>query len=580
MLDLSEHLLQKIGCTKNILRQKVKQRKKYFVILFIVLVIKCSVGALIYLTSGDDHPIYKDTVPVLRRAYIPRQLTHRNLMNNDTLFNINHGNSNVVILSKIKHVHANMLVKNGHVQTVEDTIRYQKIGGNYITNLATVSQFHQICKLRESQSLHWINYAADEFLFEWKATCGSMEFVQSAIDKNSKYVSESVLANKLQFKKQSQVLGDHVTQNNTVIIVGGPGAGKTTLLASIGHTYRKMNPDAIVMFSDLGNFLQHFDTYKDDTFEATIKNTIVEFSCDNNMRKQILQSGISRSAVKIVLLLNGFDQLQEHEIVHGLDVLQNITRMSSVFLFVTTTPFYLSKLETQLNSMAYEIEPYSYDSQVEFLVQYWSHWNSSLNAERLKIFAKTCIKKLHTEMSAMEKSFTGIALLSVLIGETYEQNATEYATNENAITSEPPILAANSVNQLFEFTTLRKLANFKDKFESLMYCHSQKAIKVRYPNVSVPDQCSFPENELTQIGLIETYKSKDYIQFIHPTFIDYFIAWHLLHCPEKHLCQLISRDTFEMFQTETRIELHFMGEFVTHYDFKNTFTLYFLIHRS
>jgi len=81
-----------------------------------------------------------------------------------------------------------------------------------------------------------------------------------------------------------------------------------------------------------------------------------------------------QEATKVVLMLDGFDEISPKYKETVLDLLQDLNPIKQSWieqLWVTTRPHLRVELEDNLQQLCYTLEPFSEDNQVGFLIKFW-----------------------------------------------------------------------------------------------------------------------------------------------------------------------------------------------------------------
>ena len=70
-------------------------------------------------------------------------------------------------------------------------------------------------------------------------------------------------------------------------------------------------------------------------------------------------------------MLNGFDEISLNYEQNVIDLLQVLWQTAVEQLWVTTRPHLRGELEDKLQQLSYTLEPFSEESQDEFLRKFW-----------------------------------------------------------------------------------------------------------------------------------------------------------------------------------------------------------------
>jgi hypothetical protein len=102
-------------------------------------------------------------------------------------------------------------------------------------------------------------------------------------------------------------------------------------------------------------------------------------------------------------MLDGFDEISPNYKQTVIDLLQALRQTAIEQLWVTTRPHLRNELEDKLQQLAYTLEPFTEENQVEYLRRFWclKDWfiEESYEGKRefntkLEFYAKHLIKEL------------------------------------------------------------------------------------------------------------------------------------------------------------------------------------------
>jgi hypothetical protein len=211
-------------------------------------------------------------------------------------------------------------------------------------------------------------------------------------------------------------------RQKVMIISDTAGMGKTTILTHLAKQVKQNFPCHWVARIDLNDHA--------DAFEAQNKQEIgaVEFlsqrllKLNSPLEKELFEQSIKKG--KVVLMLEGFDEicLSSEETV--LTLLQALKKTPVKQLWITTRPSLRKTLESNLQQLSYKLEPFSKEDQVEFLTKFWIHkLNPQGTSQRqLESYAAALIEKLEQSIRDRHKEFTGVPLHIRMFAEGFQQS--------------------------------------------------------------------------------------------------------------------------------------------------------------
>ncbi|XP_055370704.1 uncharacterized protein LOC129605150 [Condylostylus longicornis] len=273
---------------------------------------------------------------------------------------------------------------------------------------------------------------------------------------------------------------------------------------------------------------------------------------------------------QIILLLDGFDEIVPHyknEILAMLTVLKELQLKK---LWITTRDYnILNELENKLNTFAFRIEPFSQEDQKMYLEKFWkTNLKITLNQnKRIDIFIDNMLLKFsksikHKENELHEKDFLGTPLHLNMLATASEKAFEKFSVCDNAESlnvDEQEIDEKFNLANLYQQFIKKKYFDiqFKEKTNCADYHHSiEKLVETMYEDYFLKDHrilavyTLFGKDEAICNALIPKIRKKkienlinkikkgeektgiivsvvnETPQFLHQTFIEYFVADH------------------------------------------------------
>jgi hypothetical protein len=251
------------------------------------------------------------------------------------------------------------------------------------------------------------------------------------------------------------------------------------------------------------------------------------------------------AANKVVVMVDGFDEISPNYKQPVLDMLQVLKQTSLEQLWVTTRPHLREELEDNLQQLSYTLQPFSEFEQVEFLKKLWLHkLNLEVsNQQRLKIYAETLIRKLAQSISDKDKEFTGIPLQTRMLAEAFEEEFRSFYLSEKSQPELPHKLELLGLYRRFidrkydiyyrekSKTPAGNMAAEEQRERDLKcieFEHQRLALLALFTedqmaSLHIDHHSTFPDEQLARIGIVQR-NNEGKPQFIHRTFAEYFVA--------------------------------------------------------
>jgi len=305
------------------------------------------------------------------------------------------------------------------------TLRHQKAIKQDILNDTDVKEkrvfltsaeqeFIQLCQQHPNKSVHWLKEDKSGKLV-WQHSQGSLKTLRRYIDTDSSHTYTADDLDKLLEQAQHQ---------RVMLISDTAGMGKSTVLTHLSKQMKQKFPAKWVVRIDLND---HTDALKDNTDalkalkqEQIDKEAAIQFVSEKllklkpDLEKELfLQCCEQKQKVRIVIMLEGFDEISPFYKQTVIDLLQALRQTAVEQLWVTTRPHLREELEDKLQQLSYTLEPFSVKDQVEFLTKFWSlkDWFTGPNDEgeekehnKLENYAENLIKDLAYSISDKDSS--------------------------------------------------------------------------------------------------------------------------------------------------------------------------------
>jgi ankyrin repeat protein len=440
------------------------------------------------------------------------------------------------------------------------TLRHQKDGKRNIFNdksrkyfpdseASTEQEFKQFYQVNTKRNMRWV---------EDKSRRPYQQQSQGRLEKLCRYDTES---SHTYTPDDLDKLLKQAEQQRVMLISDVAGMGKSTLLTHLSKEIKQKFPAKWMVRIDLNN---HIDALEALEKENIHKEKAIEFVSERLLKLKpglemelFKQSCEQKQKVRIVIMLDGFDEISPNYKKTVIHLLQALRQTAVEQLWVTTRPHLRNELEEKLQELSYTLEPFSEENQVEFLTKFWilKNWFIEVDSKekegkkiKLAIYAKHLIKKLAQSIRDEERKCTGIPLQCRMLAEAFDDDVRTFCQSAEPIPEFPFKL---DLLGLYERFIERKYDIYqKEKFQvpsnnvvaieqrkrdlkSMREDHQLLALKVLFTEEQVAQlqnngQYTFSAKELTRVGIVQVSYSGE-LHFIHRTFAEYYVADFLVN---------------------------------------------------
>ena len=419
------------------------------------------------------------------------------------------------------------IISDKEEETLDDILAY------------TEEEFKQLCQQNPTNNVHWLMKDESGELI-WQQSQGKLKSLHKYIDAQ-KPQSNAPLDKMLQQAKQQRVM----------IIADTAGMGKTTILTHLSKQIKQIYPAHWLVRIDLNVYTKLLKAQKG---KKVGKNWVLEFvskevlKLKSHFEKELFQKCFERNGIrKIVVMVDGFDEISPDYKETVLDMLQVLKHTSLEQLWVTTRPHLKEELEDNLQQLSYTLQPFSEFEQVEYLKKLWLQQLNleDINQRRLKIFADALIRKLAQSISDKNIEFTGIPLQTRMLAEAFGEDFSLFYLSEKSEPELPQKLdllglyrkfIERKYNIYYEEKCLTPAGNVSiqrihlNNFEQQQEKHELLALEALFTEDQLPFMHRISDKEfeeLAGIGIVQK-KNEGKPQFIHRTFAEYYVAEFLI----------------------------------------------------
>ncbi|XP_057377850.1 uncharacterized protein LOC130699654 [Daphnia carinata] len=213
-------------------------------------------------------------------------------------------------------------------------------------------------------------------------------------------------------------------EHPVVIICGVAGTGKSTLLSHYYSEIKKKKPDCWVIKL---NLVEHSDAIlKLDRSRPDLIGFLI-----NHLHVVENKSQFSRSLLnhrfetgdQIVFMFDGYDEIGEECQKIVIQLMKFIQEKKGIQLYITTRPHLAHDLQYELCQLAYCLENFNREDQINCLIKYWKKELPDEGQDRaIKIFAESLVDRVSQTLKDEERAFIGIPLQCKILAECYQQN--------------------------------------------------------------------------------------------------------------------------------------------------------------
>ena len=293
---------------------------------------------------------------------------------------------------------------------------------------STEKEFKQLCQQNPKKNVHWLEKDKSGELV-WQRSQGNLREISKYIDVHKSHCYAPSDLDKLLQQAKKQVV---------MLIADTAGMGKTTVLTHLSRRIKQKNPANWLIRIVLKNYTELFKAQKGKKMD---KGWVLEFvskevlKLESDLEKELFKNSYEGNEVnKIVVMMDGFDEISPSYKETVLDMLQVLRQTSLEQLWVTTRPHLKKDLEDNLQQLSYTLQPFSEVEQVDFLKKFWLQ-NSNIevkNQHRLEIYAEALINNLSQSISDKDKEFAGIPLQTRMLAEAFEEEFMSFYLSEKS----------------------------------------------------------------------------------------------------------------------------------------------------
>jgi hypothetical protein len=132
---------------------------------------------------------------------------------------------------------------------------------------------------------------------------------------------------------------------------------------------------------------------------------------------------------KMVIILDGFDEISPDYSPKVEMLIRAIGDKTSSKIWVSSRFSNRQDLEDLMIKLAFTLQPFTTEDQIQFLEQYWKEVSEVSNQGNLRMFAEKLLSLSSKNFSDKDGEFTGIPLQTIMLGEAFVKEAEEYCSS-------------------------------------------------------------------------------------------------------------------------------------------------------
>jgi ankyrin repeat protein len=339
--------------------------------------------------------------------------------------------------------------------------------------------------------------------------------------------------------------------DRVVLVVAKPGMGKTTLLTHLAVGIKELDPSMWVVRVDLNdhtNFLHNIDENElgIDKVIRFLREEVLKLGngVASKLEEELFEDSLKRRG-NVVIMFDGYDEISPSYAEKVSIMLKELQKVNAGKLYVTSRPVTRQKLEEDLSTLSFTLQPFREPDQCSFLQQVWKNKIPDLDRDVLQKFVTKLLNLTMQCLCDKEKEFTGIPLQTMMLAEVFEGDLKQCSRM-----AEIKLPSALNLLQLYGQFVQRKLHiyykekrktdmtnvgvqdDYEEFCETFMENHMKCGLVAVLPaeNIEHIKGFRYPKTFLKKVEsgkektgiIVEIINGKPH--FIHKTFAEYFAA--------------------------------------------------------
>jgi ankyrin repeat protein len=428
-----------------------------------------------------------------------------------------------------------------HQVDIKQDILHDMMKENFPDFLANTEQeFKHLCEQNPESNVHLLVKDKSGKLV-WQASQGSLETLRKYVDTRKSHTYTP---------RDLDELLEQAQRQRVMLISDTAGMGKSTILTHMSKQIKQKFPNSWVLRIDLNHHTDELEILRKWTIDKEKATEFVSkklLKLKNEFDLKLFEHCCKQGQkLRIVLMLDGFDEVSPDYGKTLIDLLQKLKSMSVFQFWITTRPHLRQELEDNLQQLSYTLAPFSRVNQVEFLKKFWlRNREKGKDKNKLEIYAKKLIMKLATSISDRDKEFTGIPLQCRMLAEAFDEKVKTFCQSSDSTPDLPVKLDLFDLYGLFinskydiyigdkfriPLTNVIAIKQREKLVKEAEDFHQRLALRMLFPGKKATLQSNgsstFSDEKVTEmsrIGIVQV-NYEDKLHFIHRTFAEYYVA--------------------------------------------------------
>ncbi len=203
--------------------------------------------------------------------------------------------------------------------------------------------------------------------------------------------------------------------------------GKSTLLNCLARKIKNTRSNCWTMKVDLNDFTNEFSEAASNNFNQQA----IEFlsgkimKVKTNFEKDLFR-GSCESTGNVVLLFDGFDEVANYYKAHVAQLIKSLLKTKIEKCFIASRPEWSDYLQKTFSQIKHALLPFGKEDQEQYLLNFMKESIEGADEEKLKGIVETILKLISIYINDKYYKFTGVPLITKLVGEFFESKISEY----------------------------------------------------------------------------------------------------------------------------------------------------------
>lgn len=289
--------------------------------------------------------------------------------------------------------------------------------------------FNKLRDQNSNKSIHWFN--SDSIYLTWYYSYGSISNLVQYCER-ADIVRSYNKVNSLSFIEEINFIREN-SHHKIVVISNTAGMGKSTVLTHLSLKLKQEYSDVWVVRINLNDHTDALDDRKLKLADKNMKSVLdfisddlLEFEEPSELEKKLFRNRFYKHG-KIILLLDGFDEISPNYKEVVIDLLQSVEKSKVDKIIVTTRPSLRNELESKLGVFSYMLDPLTKNEQILFLIKFWTKKlgldsKNEIMKIRLTTYADALINKIYESINDKQHEFISVPLQTMMIAEIFQKN--------------------------------------------------------------------------------------------------------------------------------------------------------------